>query len=141
MPTPTRTSAPLAILALAAVCCAGCVERRIRITSEPPGALVRLNDREVGRTPLEVDFTYYGVYDVRLSKEGWRPLATSAEAKAPWWETPGIDLVAEAWPGRNVSLIEWFFTLEPAEDDPDALIERARGLRDSEALPEPPPAP
>lgn len=128
-------------LVLALLATTGCIERRIRITSEPAGALVRLNDVEVGVTPLEVDFTYYGVYDVRLSKDGYQPLVTSAEAKAPWWETPGIDLVSEAWPGRNVSLIEWSFTLAPAQDDPDAIIERARELRAREALPEPPPAP
>jgi hypothetical protein len=134
-------AALIPLLALALLAPAGCVERRIRITSEPAGALVRLNDIEVGATPLEVDFTYYGVYDVRVTKEGYQPLITSAEAKAPWWETPGADLVAEAWPGRNISLVEWSFTLVPASDDPDQLIQRARELRAREALPEPPPAP
>ncbi len=39
---------------------AGCVQRTITITSDPPGALVWLNDREIGRTPLDVNFVYYG---------------------------------------------------------------------------------
>jgi hypothetical protein len=30
---------------------AGCVERRLTITSEPSGALVTVNSKEVGRTP------------------------------------------------------------------------------------------
>ncbi|MCC5829414.1 MAG: PEGA domain-containing protein [Phycisphaeraceae bacterium] len=48
----------------------GCVRRTITITSEPSGALVHLNDQEVGRTPLTIGFTHYGVYDVRLTHEG-----------------------------------------------------------------------
>ncbi|MFB3120043.1 MAG: PEGA domain-containing protein [Stenotrophomonas maltophilia] len=40
------------------------------ITSEPPGALVWLNDREIGRTPVDVDFEFYGRYDVRLHLPG-----------------------------------------------------------------------
>ncbi len=39
-------------------------------------------------TPLEVDFTWFGVYDVRVTKSGYEPLITSREAKAPLHETP-----------------------------------------------------
>ena len=44
----------------------GCVERRVWIDSNPPGALVWLNDAQVGRTPVDVSITHHGVYDVRL---------------------------------------------------------------------------
>ncbi len=47
----------------------GCVERTISISSEPSGALVHLNDEEVGRTPLTVPFTFYGTYSVRVTHE------------------------------------------------------------------------
>jgi hypothetical protein len=53
----------------AATLLAGCVERTITINSEPQGALVYLNDEEVGRTPVSVPFLYYGTYDVRLEHE------------------------------------------------------------------------
>lgn len=58
----------LPLLALA-LWLTGCIERTITITSEPSGSLVHLNDEEVGRTPLTVPFTFYGVYDVRLEHE------------------------------------------------------------------------
>ena len=52
----------------------------------PAGALVWVNHREVGRTPLEIDFTYYGHYDVQLTREGSEPVITTAEANPPVWD-------------------------------------------------------
>ena len=111
----------------------GCVQRTISITSEPAGALVYLNDEEVGRTPVDVPFTWYGTYDVRLERRGYEPLWTTGVAKQPWWENPGPDLLAEALPGAE-SRVTWHYELEaetPAEDvDAAALVERARRLQD-----------
>lgn len=111
---------------------AGCVQRTITVTSTPPGALVHLNDQEVGRTPVTVPFLYYGTYDVRIVAEGRAPLWTTAEAKAPWWEFPGPDLLAEAVPGGR-SDIAWHFDLEPevpaGEVDPDVLRAHATQMR------------
>ncbi len=59
----------LAVLAGGMAVAGGCVERTIHITSDPSGALVHLNDEEVGRTPVTVPFTFYGVYSVRLTQE------------------------------------------------------------------------
>ena len=119
-------------IALSLIVLTGCVQRKITINSEPQGALVHLNDQEVGRTPVEVPFTFYGTYDVRLEKPGYEPLWTKKQAKMPWWEYPGPDLVAEAIPGME-SNPTWRFDLEqatpPAEQDPDALQERANEMR------------
>ena len=112
----------------------GCVERRIFITSEPAGARVWLNDQEVGETPVEVDFTWFGVYDVRVKKDGFEPLSTTAEAKAPLHEQPGIDFIAMAIPGTDRTRIEWHFTLEPSEGKAEGLVARARELREIEKL-------
>ncbi len=110
----------------------GCAKRTIQIDSDPPGALVYLNDREVGRTPTRVGFTYYGTYDVRLEKEGYQPLWTTAKAKAPWWEYPGPDLLSEAVGAR--SRVHWSFNLEPQqpydETSADGLVDRAMGMRE-----------
>jgi len=110
----------------------GCVEREITITSEPSGALVHLNDQEVGRTPVDVPFTFYGTYDVRLEKEGYEPLWTQKQARTPWWEYPGPDLVAEAIPGMR-SNPTWRFELDnatpPEKRDPKELLENAQELR------------
>ena len=107
----------------------GCMQRTIHITSEPSGAQVYLNDVEVGRTPVEVGFTYFGTYDVRLRKDGYEPLVTSAKTDAPMHEWPGFDLIAMAWPQGTETNIRWHFDLEPSDTDEDALLERARSLR------------
>lgn len=123
--------ARLAPIILAAICIVplGCVRRTISIRTEPPGALVWLNDREVGRTPVDVDFVYYGTYDVRIEKEGYEPLMTSGKADAPLWDMAGPDLVAEILPLDLHSRIEWTFDLAPIVEDEAGLIERARALR------------
>ena len=108
----------------------GCLHRRIFVTSDPPGATVSLNDVDVGRTPVEVDFTYFGVYDVRLSKPGYEPIATSERASAPVYEWPGIDLLAEAIPANITTEVRWSYTLTPIDNDIDGVLERARELRD-----------
>ncbi len=116
-------------LLLCSLLATGCVRRTILITSEPPGALVWLNDREIGRTPVDVDFLYYGRYDVRLVHEAYEPLLGSGLATAPWWDTIGLDLVAELLPIELRSETVWHYDLEPKDDDPDALLRRAGELR------------
>ena len=116
-------------LVVAALCLTGCVERTIRITSEPSGALVYLNDEEVGRTPCETAFLHYGTYDVRLVKDGYEPYMGPADADVPLYDLPGPDLVADLLPLRFKSRVEWHFTLLPVSDDEEAMIDRARQLR------------
>ena len=89
----------IGIVLAALVALSGCVRRTITITTEPEGTLVWLNDREVGRTPVEVDFKYYGTYDVRLEHRGYEPMMTSGRADPPWWDHVGLDLIAE--PSNN----------------------------------------
>jgi len=130
MPRMLRPGGILAVGAVAVLSAlTGCVRRTITITSDPSGALCRLNGREVGRTPVEVDFLFYGTYDVVLEREGCEPLLTSGEAHAPLWDSIPIDLLSEMAPGEHESRIQWHYVLVPRDDDPQALIERARELR------------
>jgi len=115
----------------------GCMQRSLEITSEPEGATVYLNDVEVGRTPLEVGFTYYGEYDVLLMKDGYEPLRTRADAVAPVYEHPPLDLAAEAMPWGVRTRVPWHFVMTPlpatAEEKAAAeaaLLDRARATRE-----------
>ncbi len=115
----------------------GCMQRSLDITSEPAGATVYLNDVEVGRTPLEVGFTYYGEYDVLLVKDGYEALRTRADAVAPIYEHPPLDLAAEAMPWGVKTRVPWHFVMTPLPATPEekataeaALLERARATRE-----------
>jgi hypothetical protein len=114
-----------------------CAQRRIRVTSEPPGARVWLNDEEIGRTPTEARFTFYGHYDLRLEAPGHEPYHARHTAKAPLHEYPGPDLVATAVPGDVRHTVEWHVVMTPAPEaagDPETaraeLIDRAARLRE-----------
>lgn len=116
-------------LLLATLCTAGCVRRTITITTDPPGTLVWLNDREVGRSPVTVEFQYYGTYDVRLERDGYEPKMTSGVAKPPLWDNVPLDFVAEVLPMNFHSRVEWHYDMSELDDDRDALLERAETLR------------
>lgn len=113
-----------------------CVQRRLVITSEPSGAMVTVNDSEIGRTPVEADFTYYGSYDVLLRAEGYEPIRTSKRAWAPIYEYPPLDIPASMIPFGIDSKVRWHFILcpppgsaeNPAESEQN-LIRRADELR------------
>jgi len=135
----------VAIIACVFAFCAttGCVRRTISITSDPTGALVHLNGREVGRTPLDIEFVHYGTYDVVLEKEGYEPLLTDGRADAPIWDNVPLDFCSEMIPADLQSKVVWHYTLEPRNDDPALLLDRARALRqrlEAAPLPEPQPA-
>lgn len=125
------------LLAVVLLLVPACAERRIRVTSTPPGARVWLNDEDVGRTPTEARFTFYGHYDVRLELEGFEPYNARHTARAPLHEYPGPDLVAAAVPARIRHTVEWHVDLSPTPEssqDPEAvrreLVDRAAAMRE-----------
>ena len=130
MPTMIRNVRHFVIFAAIMLLGSGCIQRTITIETEPSGALAYLNDVEIGRTPVTVPFTFYGTYDVRLELKGHQTLQVQSETKAPFWEAPGPDLIAEAVPGNHEVNIRWHYTLEKMQPvDGKLLVERARQLR------------
>lgn len=112
---------------------AGCVRRELTVTSEPEGALVRLNGREAGRTPFTTDFTWYGTYDVEVEKPGYQTLVTKHRLVAPLWQWPPFDFAAEFAPWKPVDRQNMHFTLAQQGDETTSeadLVQRARDLRE-----------
>ncbi|MDB5293496.1 MAG: hypothetical protein JWL69_4737 [Phycisphaerales bacterium] len=117
--------AALILMALAG----GCVQRTVTVRSSPPGALVYLNDQEVGRTPVTRKFKWYGTYDVELRLEGYDAVKTTAKVWAPWWQIVPLDLVTEALPLTDNH--ELNFTLHPPsemEEEPELMVKRGQQL-------------
>ena len=127
--TDSRRSLPCLVLAGLILSAPGCVRRTIEITSTPTEALVWVNSREVGRTPLSFEFRYDGQYDVRLHHEGYQPMVTSAATDPPLWDLPGPDFIAEIAPFRIDRTVRWHFDLEPETMDDGLRIGRAEQMR------------
>ena len=109
---------------------AGCVERRLTINTEPQGALVILNDEEIGESPVTVPFNWYGDYWVRISKQGYETLDTHRELKGPWYDHFPFDFFAMLNPKRTLDSYEWTFELSPKEEiSREELIQKAEELR------------
>jgi len=112
-------------------CLMGCVRRRMTVLSDPPGALVYVDDQELGVTPVSAAFTYYGTRKIQLIKDGYETLTVKQTFSAPWYEIPPLDFFSEnLWPQekRDEQLVN--FQLQPLQLLPnEKLLERAEGIR------------
>ena len=125
------------LFALIAVCLivilflGGCVERKLTINTEPQGAIVVLNDEEIGTSPVTVSFEWYGDYNVRVSKEGFETLKTHRKLKGPWYDKFPFDFFAQILnPKRIVDSYEWTFALAPQQQPTrEELIRNALELK------------
>ncbi len=109
-----QTRLILAILLLACTAATGCVRRRMTVRSNPPGAMVYIDNQQIGPTPVSTGFTYYGTRNITLVKDGYETLNVKHNFDRPWYQTPGIDFVSEnLTPGeiRDDRLLD--FTLVP----------------------------
>ena len=109
----------------------GCVRRTLTITTEPPNALVYLNDQEIGRSKVSIDFLWYGDYDVVIRKDGFQTLHTHWNINPPWYQYIPVDFFAEVlWPGHFHDQHEKHFVLNTmTRSSPEDLIGRAMETR------------
>ena len=127
-----HNSFPLMVVILSvSVLLAGCVERKLTINTEPQGAIVVLNDEEIGLSPVTVAFEWYGDYNVTLRKEGFETLKTHRKLKGPWYDAFPFDLFAQLIiPNRIVDSYNWTFKLEGKKQiSRDRLIQNAQELK------------
>ena len=121
------------------------MQRRLTIRSNPPGALVYVDDYQIGTTPVSTDFVYYGTRKVRLVKSGHETLTVLQPIPTPWYEYPGLDFISENLvPGeiRDERVVE--YQLQPQMVVPtEQLRERGENLRQGASGPPvaAPPAP
>lgn len=109
----------------------GCVRRRMTIRSNPPGALVYVDNYEIGTTPCSTDFIYYGTREVRLEKDGYETLHVQHPFHRPWYQWPAIDFIAENLVPAEVR-DEHFLNYEMTPQlvvPTEKLLERAENLR------------
>jgi hypothetical protein len=128
--------APLLVLACLAAALAGCaVRRELVVVSEPPGAILQLDEVIVGTTPYQRSFDDYGTRRITLQRTGFRTRSELIDVRPPWYSRFPLDFVSEVllpfgWKDRQ----EFRFKLEPevgraAEPDLEPVLERAERLR------------
>jgi hypothetical protein len=115
--------------------CTGCIERKITITTEPSGALVLLNDEEIGTSPVTVGFEWYGDYSVQISKDGYTTLKTHQNLKRPIADRFPVDFFADMFSSK-IYEYNWNFKLEPLQAiAKDKLIKSATDLQKQALVP------
>ncbi|MCI0335891.1 MAG: PEGA domain-containing protein [Planctomycetes bacterium] len=88
-------TAIVVLIGLTLLPASGCVRRRLNVRSNPPGALVYVDNQQIGTTPCSVDFTYYGTREIRLIKPGYETLTVNQPIPTPWYQIPPLDFVSE----------------------------------------------
>jgi hypothetical protein len=126
---PARGLVLLAVVAIGVL--PGCVRRRLMIRSNPPGAMVYVDNQPIGQTPCATSFTYYGTREIRLVKPGYETLTINQPIPAPWYQIPPIDFVSENLvPNEILDFRTVTFNLQPQVIVPiDQLIARGEQLR------------
>ncbi len=101
------------------------------VRTNPPGAVVSVDNQVIGTSPAATSFVYYGTREFRIEKDGYRTETIRKRFNPPWYQFPGLDFVTETlWPGEirderivDVELVPKI--LEPAE----SVVGRADSLR------------
>lgn len=101
------------------------------IRSNPPGAMVYIDDYQIGTTPVSTGYTYYGTRKIRLVKDGYETLTVYQPMPTPWYEFCGIDFFSEnIWPGKIRDERSFNYQMTPLVAVPtDQLVSRAEQLR------------
>ncbi|MDZ4817869.1 MAG: PEGA domain-containing protein [Planctomycetota bacterium] len=121
------------LLMVALLFASGCVQRRLTIRSNPPGARVYIGDQEIGTTPVSTEFVYYGDRKIRLALDGYETLVVNQPIPTPWYQYFPLDFVSENLvPGeiRDERVVN--YQLVPLQLVPsEILVTRAEQLRQS----------
>ena len=126
-----RPHLALTLLALITLAQTGCVSRRLMVQSNPPGAMVLVEGKEVGYTPTGIDFTYYGTRELTLIKDGYETKTQLVPVRAPWYQWPVIDFFSDNFLlGRVTDRHSVQLELEPRRMVPNQeLLNRGQTLR------------
>ena len=122
----------IAVLLMVPTLC-GCVRRKMTVMTNPPGATVYLDGKEIGRTPFTANFDHYGKREFRVVKQGYDTKTELKPVRAPWYQWVGFDFVSEVLlPGKLTDHKYYEFDLQPTVIIPGTeIVARAEQFRET----------
>jgi len=109
----------------------GCVQRRLIVKTQPEGAVVSVDRKPVGYSPVSVPFTYYGTRDIQIEKDGYRPINVQQRLDPNWYNRFPISFFTENFSPREIRdqrIVD--FQLQPKTmTGENELLDRANDLR------------
>lgn len=114
----------------------GCLSRRMTFVSNPPGAMVLLEGKEIGYSPASTDFTYYGTRQVTMIKDGYETRTDYVTVAAPWYQWPVLEFFFDNFtPHRITDRRVYSYDLQPKQLVPEEeLKSRAQQLRNESQI-------
>jgi hypothetical protein len=123
-----RRAACLLGLLWAACCAGGCVERKYTVYTDPPNALVLVNNVPLGPSPADGSFVYYGEYDFTLMAPGYETLHVREPIRPPWYEWWPLDFFFETlWPFELEDVHTFHYRMVPTPIPNTADVLRRSG--------------
>ena len=119
------------ILSILCLNLCGCMFRRMTVRSDPPGAMVLVDGKEVGYTPMTMDFTYYGTREIQLIKAGYETRTIMQKVSTPWYQVVPLDFFTDnLLPVKVTNRHDFTYGLQPQQFVPNQeLLDRAWQLR------------
>jgi hypothetical protein len=136
----TKRSFYLLILVTAVFAFSGCVTRSITVKTNPSNALVYIDDKLIGESPVSMPFTFYGTRKVMIERKDEDGVLTHERTiafekiKAPVYEIFPLDFFSElVWPFKIKD--DQVLSYNLVELDPLSIKERqAKMLKSAEEL-------
>ena len=121
----------LTVIAVVLVLTAGCVERRMTLSTSPEGAIAYYNGKAVGRTPVTFHFTHYQPARLTFEKDGHETFRVVQELEVPAWQRYPLDFFAENLVAGEIRDQRTFnYPLSPQRMVPsEELLQRGEDLR------------
>jgi hypothetical protein len=128
-----RNRSPILLVLALLLLGGGCVNRRMTIRSDPPGALVEVDGQRIGLTPVAMDFTYYGTREITLSMPGYETLTVQQPVPRPFYQQVPFDFISNHFlPHRVTDRHDFSYKLARRQvpiDEESNLINRGRNFR------------
>ena len=130
---------PLGLALFAFLGAGGCVDRVLQVRSDPPDAIVTLDDQVVGKTPLDIPYTWYGKRYLTVEAPGYTQVRELIALNPPWWQYFPLDFITDVLiPFTFEDRSEFTYRLEKAAVSDEELREvkkRAAELREKSEPP------